>query len=79
MFDLEGTYLVWMDFRCFGLNKDELEKFMTEECGLFLDEGYVFGECGAGYERINIACTRKVLADALDRLYEGAKKRGFVK
>lgn len=79
VFDLEGTYLVWMDFRCFGLNKDELEKFMTEECGLFLDEGYVFGECGAGYERINIACTRKVLADALDRLYEGAKKRGFVK
>lgn len=64
---LEGTYLKWVDLRKSGLTKEELEKKMLEN-HLYLDEGYIFGEEGAGFERINIACPTEVLQKALERL-----------
>ena len=70
VYDLEGTYLQWMDFNGLGLSKDELEKLMQEKAMLFLDEGYLFGEEGNGYQRMNIACPTKVMMDALIRLKE---------
>ena len=65
--DLEGTYLCWLDMRCFGLSGEELSKKLREEAGLYLDDGYIFGEAGEGFERINLACTRKVLEESMDR------------
>lgn len=70
VFDLQGTYLQWMDFSKLGMNKDKLEKFMHEEAEVFFDEGYVFGEEGNGFERMNLACPTEVLIKALDRLHE---------
>ena len=68
VFDLEGTYLQWLDFRGFGMDKIELEKFMRNEAELFLDEGYIFGEEGAGFERLNLGCPTSTLVAALERL-----------
>ena len=68
VFPLEGTYLQWVDCRGLGLDADALEEFMTKRALLFLDEGKIFGEEGAGFERFNIACPRAVLAEALGRL-----------
>ncbi|WP_462411530.1 MalY/PatB family protein [Neobacillus sp. Marseille-QA0830] len=73
VYELEGTYLQWMDFNALGLDKDELEKFMHMEAQLFMDEGYVFGEEGNGYERMNIACPTKTLMEGLERLSEAVK------
>lgn len=67
-YDLEGTYLQWMDFRSLGLNKEDLEAFNQKKAQLFFDEGYMFGEEGTGFERMNLACPTKVLMDALERL-----------
>lgn len=67
VFDLEGTYLCWFDCRCFGLSAEELEKKMQQEAQLYLDEGYLFGDAGAGFERINLACPRSVLEKSLER------------
>jgi cystathionine beta-lyase len=64
----EGTYLVWLDCRRLGLGKMELKKFMLEEAGVYLDEGFIFGPEGEGFERINIACPRPILEQALDRI-----------
>lgn len=64
----EGTYLVWLDCRRLGLDKDEMERLMLGEARVFLDEGYIFGPEGEGFERINIACPRSILAEALDRI-----------
>ena len=75
VFDLEGTYLAWLDCRGLGLDKDALERFMHDDCGLFMNEGYMFGDEGAGFERFNIACPRQVLAKGLDRLAAGVKRR----
>lgn len=70
---IEGTYLQWIDFRNLGLDKNELEKFMIKN-NLFLDEGYIFGDKGIGFERINLAVPFDVLKSALERLSEGLKK-----
>ena len=78
MADLQGTYLVWFDCSSFGLEPQALERFMQDEAGLFLDEGYIFGQCGACFERINLACPRAVLEAALGRLLEAAQRRGIV-
>jgi cystathionine beta-lyase len=64
----EGTYLVWLDCRSLGLDKWELKKLMLEEARVYLDEGYIFGPEGEGFERINIACPRPLLVEALERI-----------
>jgi cystathionine beta-lyase len=64
----EGTYLVWLDFRALGLDAKVLEQFLTQEAGLALNPGYWFGREGAGYARMNIACPRDVLREALQQL-----------
>ena len=73
---LDGTYLLWADFRSLGLGAEELERFMLEQ-GLFLSEGYHFGAEGAGFERINLACPRACLENAMERLDRGAAKIGL--
>ncbi|MEL7648624.1 MAG: MalY/PatB family protein [Sedimentibacter sp.] len=73
VYDLEGTYLQWMDFKELGMNKDELEEFMHMEAKVFFDEGYVFGEEGNGFERMNIACPTNVMMTALKRMVSAVK------
>ena len=64
----EGTYLLWLDFRGLGLNGARLERLIVEQAGLWLDSGAIFGHAGEGFQRINIACPRAVLAEALERI-----------
>lgn len=75
VYPLEGTYLQWLDLRAFGLSKEQLEKEMIEECELFFDEGYIFGDAGVGFERINIACPTDVLLQGLNRLAKWADRK----
>lgn len=64
----EGTYLVWIDFKGLGLSDEELEDLIVNKAGLWLDSGLVFGKAGKGFQRINVACPRKTLQLALDKL-----------
>ena len=64
----EGTYLVWLDFRELGLSQQALEELIVQKAGLWLDAGTMFGATGAGFERVNIACPRSILQQALERL-----------
>lgn len=64
----EGTYLLWLDFRGLGLSVEGLESFIVDKAGLWLDRGNMFGKCGEGFERINIATRREVLKNALDSI-----------
>ncbi|MBR0205505.1 MAG: pyridoxal phosphate-dependent aminotransferase [Clostridia bacterium] len=66
-FELMGTYLMWLDCRGLGLDKDALEKAMVDG-ELFFDEGYIFGAEGAGFERLNLACPTWVIRKALEKL-----------
>ena len=69
----EGTYLVWIDFRGLGLNEYERQEFIVSKAHLWLDSGTMFGSAGEGFERINIACPRPILQQALEQLLEGIK------
>lgn len=64
----EGTYLLWLDFRALNLTERQLEDLIVNRARLWLDRGTLFGQEGAGFERINIACPRAVLQKALFQL-----------
>ncbi len=67
VFDLEGTYLAWLDFRAVCRDHERLEQGMIDRW-LYLDEGYIFGEGGRGFERVNLACARQLLLASLQRM-----------
>lgn len=66
----EGTYLLWIDFRELGMNGKELKRFMMTKAKVAFNEGFIFGEGGEGFERMNIACPRSILQEALKRIEE---------
>ena len=66
--ETEATYLAWLDFRGTGFSEAELESRIVNRAKLWLDRGSMFGQGGAGFERINAACPRSVLSEALTRL-----------
>lgn len=68
VYDLQATYLLWMDWNGLGLDYKELERINKKEAKLYFDEGYVFGEQGEGFERWNLACPTAVVEEALVRL-----------
>lgn len=68
MTEIEGTYLVWVDFRQLGLSGDKLEELIVKKAKLWLDSGAIFGKAGEGFERFNAACPRTTLEKALTQL-----------
>ena len=66
----EGTYLIWLDFNNTGLCARELDDLIINKAKLWLDSGKIFGKTGIGFERINVACPRSILLEALERIKE---------
>ena len=64
----EATYLIWLDFREYGMKNDALMKFTVENAKVGLNDGGRFGTGGDGWLRINIGCPRSILEEALNRL-----------
>lgn len=75
VFDLEGTYLVWMDCRKLDIKSEELEHKLTDEAGLRLNAGTMYGAEGEGYMRWNLACPRSRLSQALKRFENFVRKQ----
>lgn len=69
----EGTFLLWLDCRGLQFSDVELDRMMIEKAKLWLDGGTMFGPCGSGYQRINMACPRAVLQQALTQFAEAVK------
>ncbi|NUU59803.1 MalY/PatB family protein [Paenibacillus agri] len=63
----DGTYLLWIDCRALGLDVPGLKKLMYKEAQIAFQEGSIFGTEGEGYLRINLACPRSTLQEALER------------
>lgn len=66
--DPEGTYFLWLDCRELGFSKVELERFMLQKAKLWFNQGHIFGTEGEGFVRMNIACQRKTVEEAMRRL-----------
>ena len=71
----EGTYLIWLDCRALGLNDKALDDLVIQRAKLWLDGGHMFGQGGSGFQRINIACPRSLLEQAMERLAAAVANR----
>lgn len=65
----QATYMMWLDFNGFGFSEAELWKKMTQEAQLGLNRGKDFGIEGSGFFRINLACPRATVEEAMKRLF----------
>ncbi|SHM92034.1 MalY/PatB family protein [Gracilibacillus kekensis] len=68
VFQPEGTYLVWLDFRSLNLSQDDLKKFLQNEAKVGLNDGASFGEEGNGFMRMNIACPLESVKEGTNRI-----------
>lgn len=77
--DGDATYLLWLDLTSLGVTSDEAYKTIRENTGLFLSKGSVYGKCGDGFLRMNVACPRDYVYDGLERLKRGIEiiKKGI--
>ncbi|MDD4278018.1 MAG: PatB family C-S lyase [Candidatus Cloacimonetes bacterium] len=66
----EGSYLAWLDFREYGLTDDDLMQMLRDKARVALNAGNSFGSEGTGFVRLNFACPRAVLQEALVRIKE---------
>jgi cystathionine beta-lyase len=64
----QGTYLIWLDCRQLDMDNLSLKSFLREKARVGLNDGFLFGEAGSGFQRINIACPRSILEEALRRI-----------
>lgn len=64
----QGTYLIWLNCHGLGMDKLALSSFMQDKARVGLEDGFIFGEAGSGFVRMNIACPRSILEEALGRI-----------
>jgi len=70
----EGTYLLWVDLSDYGHTQEQLEKVIHRDSKVLTDMGVLFGEEGKGFIRLNAACTRAILKEALERIAGAVNK-----
>lgn len=64
----DATYLIWLDFTGLKIDSRTFHELLLKKGKVWLDEGYMFGQSGEGFERINIACPRVTLEEGLRRI-----------
>ena len=64
----DATYLMWLDCRALGLDDESLSRFFIDQAKLGLNAGNSFGRQLSGYMRLNVACPRSVLEQAMAQL-----------
>ncbi len=64
----EGTFLLWLDCRKLNLTDEKLASLFVNKARLALSNGEMFGPGGSGFMRLNIACPRENLVEALENL-----------
>ncbi|MBU5226554.1 pyridoxal phosphate-dependent aminotransferase [Clostridium senegalense] len=62
----EGTYFSWIDCRELGMTAEELKEFTINEVKVGF--GLWYGKESEGFIRMNVACPRSVIEEALNRL-----------
>ncbi|WP_027128576.1 MalY/PatB family protein [Fusobacterium perfoetens] len=69
----EGTYLMWLDFNNIGIPQDKIQSFLINEARVAMNEGGSFGENGKGFGRLNVACPRYMVEEAMERIEKAIK------
>lgn len=69
----EGTYLMWLDFNGVGLPKDKIQDFLINEAKVAMNDGATFGGNGKGFFRMNVACPRYMVEEAMEKIEKAIK------
>jgi len=65
----EGTYIMWMDFRGYGLSAREIHRKIYIDANVVLEGGAMFDpDHSDGFERICVPTRRALLQEALERI-----------
>lgn len=70
---LDATYLLWVDFRETAIASNPAT-FFLEEAKVALNDGEWFGPVGKGFCRMNLATSREILAEGIDRMARAVAK-----
>ena len=70
----EGTYLMWLDFNGTKIPQDKIQEFLINEAKVAMNDGGSFGSNGKGFARINVACPRYMVEEAMERIEKALKK-----
>ncbi len=79
--DMQGTYLMWVDCRSLcqqlGINSAELSRRLIIDHHVWFAAGSIYGKAGEGFLRINLACPRATLTEALNRFKQFLHTAGY--
>ena len=64
----QATYLLWVDVSALTENVQDFTHRLRAETGLWVTPGTAYGKAGEGFFRLNVACPRATVEDALGRL-----------
>ena len=66
--DIEGTFLMWLDFTSLGMTSNQLSNLLVEKYQLALGKGIAYGAEGEGFMRLNIGCPMSTLEKGVSQL-----------
>ena len=73
---LEGTYLPWVDISAMNITSQTYADRLLNEAKVWVNPGTMYGpQSGEGYIRLNIACPRSRLLEALERITKYEKRQ----
>ena len=72
----ESTYMIWLDCRALNMKGDALKDFFIKKAGLGFNDGQVFGTGGEGFMRMNVACPRFTVEEAMKKLAHAVNSLG---
>lgn len=64
----EASFLIWLNCEQLGMETDNLHQFFVRKAGLGLNKGTAFGPGGEYHLRMNVACPRIFLEQAMFQL-----------
>ena len=64
----EASFLIWLNCEELGMETDALFEFFAKKAGLGLNKGTTFGIGGEYHLRLNVACSREILRQAMEQL-----------
>lgn len=69
----QASFLVFLDCRALGMTQEELIRFFADKAHICMNSGEMFGPSGVGYMRMNVACPRSMMSQAIDQIVEAVK------
>ena len=69
----EGTYLMWLDFNGTKISQDKIQEFLINKAKVAMNDGGSFGSNGKGFARMNVACPRYMVEEAMERIEKALK------